>query len=166
MIRKQVVRIPGMYDTDKASDECALFCQDKSLTQQSFAEEADINTIIRRFGLDGPLPQGVRMPSYGDFTGLKTYEDAWEVLNAAQESFYAMPARVRARFENDPAQFVAFCSDPANAQEMKELGLVEPSQAPVPAPVVPSQMTVNPPAAPAAAAPVVAAPAAASTPSS
>lgn len=120
------LRTPYNYDMNAASDACGLACKDVSRTQQAFAEDADINTIVRRFGLDGPLPQNVRAPVYGDFTGLGDFQDAMNAIVLAKESFEAMPARVRARFENDPQRFVEFCSDVKNADEMAKLGLVTP----------------------------------------
>jgi phage internal scaffolding protein len=42
---------------------------------------------------------------------------------AAQDSFLALPAKIRSRFGNDPALFVEFASDEANKDEMKALGL-------------------------------------------
>lgn len=120
------VRSPYNYDTALASDESALICRDVSLTQQSEMESADINVIMRRFGVTGQLPQGVRMPTYGDFTGIGDFRSAVEAMDAAQESFMQMPAGVRDRFKNDPEAFVAFCSDPANIGEAAKLGLVSP----------------------------------------
>lgn len=118
------VRSPYNYDTAAASDESALICRDVSLTQQSEMEAADINVIMRRFGVTGQLPQGVRMPTYGDFTGISDFRSAVEAMDAAQASFMEMPADVRDRFKNDPQQFLAFCSDPANLGEAAKLGLV------------------------------------------
>lgn len=124
-IAKTVLRAQFNYDTMAASDEAGLKCDDVSLTQQSEKEEADINTIIRKFGLSGVLPQSVRMPSYGDFTGVSTYQEALNQVIAAQASFMAMPADIRSRFNNDPEKFVAWCSDPANEKEAVKLGLIK-----------------------------------------
>lgn len=125
-MQKVVLRADGQYDPDVVSQATGLRGFDKSRTQQQFAEEVDINTIVRRFGIDGQLPQGVRMPSYGDFTGLSDYQEAMNAVRLAGEAFMQMPARVRARFGHDPAEFVAFCSDEANAAEAARLGLVKP----------------------------------------
>jgi len=46
-----------------------------SLTVQSQKEEADINTIVRNFGVTGKVPVGVRTPTYGDFDGVDDYAD-------------------------------------------------------------------------------------------
>ncbi|WNK13397.1 MAG: internal scaffolding protein [Microvirus sp.] len=118
------LRTPYNYDRNKASDDSGLACRGPGRTQQSFKEECDINTIVRRFGITGQLPTGVRMPSYGDFTGVGDFQEAMNAIVSAQESFAAMPASVRKRFGNDPAAFVDFCSDEANRAEAEKLGLV------------------------------------------
>lgn len=121
---------PYGYDADEHSFETGLRCEDPTLAQQHMAEETDINEIVRRFGLTGELPSGVRMPTYGDFTGVYDYQSALNAIKAAEESFSTLPAEVRARFGNDPAAFVDFCSDDANRSEAESLGLVSsrPSQ--------------------------------------
>lgn len=111
------------YDRDAVSKETGLKCQDESLTQQHQKDEADINTIVKRFHLSGELPTDVRAPRYGDFTGVVDYQSALNAVIAADESFMAMPAYIRARFNNDTQLFVEFCSDPANTEEMIKLGL-------------------------------------------
>lgn len=116
-------RSPYNYDTDAASHEAGLLCEDESLAVQSERDDCDINTIVKRFGLTGTLPFGVRQPTYGDFTGVFDYQSALAAISAADDSFYEMPADVRSRFDNDPAKFVDFCSDPANLDEMRKLGL-------------------------------------------
>ncbi|AXH74077.1 MAG: internal scaffolding protein [Microviridae sp.] len=118
------LRTPYNYDRDEASFESGLDCKDLSLAQQQFAEDADINTIVRRFGISGKLPENVRMPSYGDFTGVDDYRSALDAIEAAKASFMALPGHVRARFDHDPGAFVDFCDDPRNLQEAKTLGLV------------------------------------------
>lgn len=123
------LRTPYNYDTNEASDASALSCQDPSLAQQHAKEECDINTIVRRFGLTGELPNNVRMPEYGDFTAATDYHTAMNAVIAANESFMTLPADVRARFNNDPGAFVDFCSDDKNRAEAEKLGLVPARQA-------------------------------------
>lgn len=94
-----------------------------SRTLQSQKDEADINVLVKRFGLGGPFPVNVRAPKWGDFTGVGDFRSAMDAIRSAQASFYAMRPEVRARFDNDPARFVDFCSDPANVEEMRKMGL-------------------------------------------
>jgi len=120
------IRSAYNYDTNKASTESGLECLDKSLTKQSFAEEVDINTIVRRFNLSGELPSDIRAPEYADFEDVYDYHSALNAIAKAHESFDAMPADVRYRFNNDPGDFVDFCNDPKNVDEMVKLGLAVP----------------------------------------
>ena len=129
---KRVVRAYESYDADAVSNATGLRCEDASLTVQSQKDEADINTIVRNFGITGKIPQNVRVPTYGDFEFVGDYRSALEAVRAAEKSFMEMPAEVRYRFQNDPQAFVEFCSDPGNVDEMRKLGLA------VPAPVVPA----------------------------
>ena len=112
------------YDTNAASDESGLMCSDPSLAQQSFREECDINTIVKRFNLTGELPSGVSAPLYGDFCEVTDYHSALNVVKAADAAFLSLPAEVRARFGNDPGLFVDFISDEKNRAEAEQLGLV------------------------------------------
>lgn len=132
------IRTAFNYDMNAAGDESALKCKDQSLAKQSFAEECDINTIVKRFGLTGKLPEGVRMPTYGDFTGLQDFHQAMNAIAMANEAFDAMPAHVRSRFDNDPGKFVDFCSNKDNLDEARKLGLVAPQEAPGAAPGAPA----------------------------
>ena len=90
-MEKVFVRSEYNYDRDKASDESGLRCDDLSLTKQSFAEECDINTIVRRFGISGELPQNVVMPTYQDFEGVFDFQTAMNAILQANESFMSMP---------------------------------------------------------------------------
>lgn len=98
-------------------------CPEPSLTQQQFKDDADINVLLERFKVTGMMPQGVRVPSYGDFTGVSDYRTAMNAVLTAQQSFMELPANVRARFGNDPQQFLEFVADPSNLDEARKLGL-------------------------------------------
>lgn len=134
-VKKVFLRAPFNYDTEAASDESGLDCQrdaegkpTPSLTKQSFRDEVDINTIVRRFGLTGELPTGVAVPSYGDYSGVVDFHTAMNAVAKANEAFDAMPGEVRARFHNDPQEFLEFFADEANRGEAEKLGLVVPKK--------------------------------------
>lgn len=117
-------RVPNRYDVDQASLSSALCTPEPTRTQQQFKDEVDINNIAKNFGMTGKLPQGVRMPTFGDFTEVEDYQTALNAARWAQHSFMQMPAEVRLRFENNPQAFLAFCSDSNNREEAIKLGLV------------------------------------------
>jgi hypothetical protein len=113
------------YDADAVSLETAFVPGDEpSRTQQSFAEESDINTIVRRFGLTGQLPNGIAMPQSGDFSKVVDFQSALNVIRMAEEAFLEVPGETRARFNHDPAQLMAFLEDVGNRDEAIRLGLI------------------------------------------
>lgn len=119
------LRTPFNYDRDLASDESGLKCEDPSLAVQDSRDEVDINTIVKRFGLTGELPDQVVPPQYGDFTGVFDFQTAMNAVRRAGESFMKLPAAVRSRFHNDPQEYLEFFADPKNQDEAIALGLAE-----------------------------------------
>lgn len=117
---------PFNYDTNAASDESGLYCDDPSLAQQSGKEDADINVIVKRFGITGQLPTNVNMPMSMDFEGIFDYHTAMNLITSAQQGFMEMPADIRSEFNNDPGAFVDFVSKPENRERAEKLGLVLP----------------------------------------
>jgi len=111
---------------DIQSEKTGLSCLDASLTQQQFAEEADINTIVNRFLKTGVLPTPNTFPQYVDFEGIFDYQSAMNLVRAADESFMRMDAKVRQRFNNSPQEFLEFFANPANTEEASRLGLTIP----------------------------------------
>lgn len=96
----------------------------ESLTQQSMKDDCDINRIMKKFEDTGVIEHQRQFQGhYGDFLGAGDYHDAMNQILAAQEMFETVPAKLRARFGNDPALFLEFVQDPENAEELVELGL-------------------------------------------
>jgi phage internal scaffolding protein len=118
----------GSYDTDAVSEETALFCPEETMAQQQFAENCDINVIMARFGQGYQIPEGHRMPTYGDFDGIHDYREALDFIREAGESFMELPANIRERFGNDPANLIDFLGDEANRAEAQKLGLLDPDR--------------------------------------
>lgn len=119
------LRAPGQYDPDAVSLETGLACDpDEGKTQQQFAEEVDINTIVKRFGLTGELPFSGRVPLSGDFTEVTDFHSAMNLVVEAEEAFMRLPADLRKRFDHDPGKLIAFLEDDANREEAEKLGLV------------------------------------------
>ncbi len=98
---------------------------DVSKTRQSEAAATNINTIMARYDKTGVLPVDSRQAFYADVSQMGDYRTALEQVRVADDAFMALPANVRAQFENDPALFLDFTSDPANRDQMREMGLIE-----------------------------------------
>jgi phage internal scaffolding protein len=125
------LRTPYNYDKDAATNESGLACEEPSLAQQHYKEECDINTILEKFNITGMMPENTLSPRYGDFTGIGDYHTAMNRVIAVQDEFEALPAQIRARFNNDPAQLIEFLENSDNRPEAEELGLVDKATAEV-----------------------------------
>lgn len=98
-------------------------CKEPTLAQQQFKDDADINVLLERFKVTGQLPEGIRIPTYGDFSDIVDFRSANDAIRRATASFMDLPANLRARFQNDPQVFLEFCSDKENLPELRKLGL-------------------------------------------
>lgn len=122
-----------------------FICTGPSRAKQSFRDECDINSIMRRFEKTGVLEHVSKHGGrYGDFIGAPEYHEACNRVLEADAMFQELPAKVRKRFSNDPADFLAFMADPENQEEARQLGLLKPLQTASEAPVAPPAPTGAP----------------------
>lgn len=112
----------GLYN--KTRDKyCKTFFK-PSRTKQAHKSDCDINNILAKYKRAGVNPlQAPLLDAYRDVSGVVSYQDALNQVHAAQELFDALPAHVRKFFKNDPLDFVEYCADPVNADELVKLGL-------------------------------------------
>jgi len=101
-----------------------------SRTHQSFKRECDINNIMSKYQKTG-LAEHVNkhQGDYGDLIDVPTYHDAMNKIISANESFSTLPSSIRTKFNNNPAEFLDFVSNPENVEEMGKMGLL-PAQQP------------------------------------
>lgn len=105
-------KTPYNHDRDAESDRTGLVCLDKSLTDQSFKEEVDINTIVDRIRRTGEVP--ITLPEhFGDGTNIPTLFDARMRIAENNATFYKLPPEIREEFLNDPGRW--------ESQVMKDL---------------------------------------------
>jgi phage internal scaffolding protein len=115
------------YDFQKRNDASAIFFDSKdSKTRQEFASQCNINNIIKKYVKNGNNPFVISQDAkYGDFTNIPSHQDALDLVISAQNHFDQLPAKLRSRFNNDPAELLNFLSDVDNRKEAIELGLVQ-----------------------------------------
>lgn len=141
---RQGGKLSSMYVVHEPVD--VLF-DEPSRARQEFADECDINLLMRKFEATGVVSHvSDRQPMYLDLSdGVPDLQSALDIVRTATESFMSLPARARAEFDNDPVKFVAFAQNPDNLAKMVEWGLAIPVVEPGPTKVE----IVNPPAEPA-----------------
>lgn len=115
--------------------------------QQHHKDAHDINQIMKKYQKVGvsynalpPSQKGV----YGDFTAVKTYQQAMQSLVDAQNSFMTLPSSVRKRFGNDPNELFEFLNDKKNREEAIKLGLLEAPPSTEPTAVTPASSPTPP----------------------
>lgn len=97
----------------------------QTMTKQNHKAECDINNILRGYQRTGILQHAAAYQGrYGNFISAPDYQAAMNALIEADEMFASLPAKVRNRFENDPAKFLEFAQDPSNEAEAREMGLL------------------------------------------
>lgn len=117
------LRTPYNYNTDNVSRETGTTCEVETKTQQQFKDETDINTIVDKFMRSGEPPPTINWPEQTEFMETFDYQTAMNATVQARESFMELPAKTRARFQNDPQQFLEFMYDGNNQEEAIKMGL-------------------------------------------
>lgn len=97
-----------------------------TMTQQQFADECDINNIVKRYERTGEIVhRNQKTGIYADFTEITNYHDMMDKVLYAQDAFMTLPAKIRTKFRNDPGELLSFLQDSKNLKEAEELGLIE-----------------------------------------
>lgn len=102
-----------------------------SRTKQAHKDECDINIILKKYIKNGIL---THVAAYGgtylDLPNEVDYQSCLNFVIRAQSAFEQLPAHVRNRFNNDPAQFLKFAENAENREEMVKMGLMKPPPEP------------------------------------
>jgi len=97
-----------------------------SLTKVAHKDECDVNNVLRRYDQTGLITHvNTAVARYGDFSEINEYQESLNLVIEAQQSFGALPSAIRERFANNPGKFLEFVTNPANIDEMCDLGLAE-----------------------------------------
>jgi len=117
----------AQYDERPTLKSDISFAGDKGVTKQSDLKDADINAIFKRFERTGQLPTMIAKEGrYGDFSAVPDYQEAVTIVRTAEEQFANLDATLRNRFENDPAKFLEFATNPENMDQLENMGLLKP----------------------------------------
>jgi len=127
--KSQKVKIRKGYDP---VPRVVFNCTGVPRTKQAMKAECDINNIMRKFEKSGIVDHLSKYDGrYGQFIGAPEYHEAMNQVAEAAEMFMEIPAKIRKRFNNDPAEFLEFVQNEDNRDELVSMGL---ARAPTPAP--------------------------------
>lgn len=122
--------------------------KEPSMTKQSHKDECDINIIVRRFLAGEEITHVNRAAAQGLYTDLPDSIDlqaSLELVRQAEAGFMALPAHVRAQFDNSPLLFVdhvnrAQAGDQAAQANLVEWGVATDNRPPPPPPKSPEEL--------------------------
>lgn len=122
----ETVVVRNAYQSERVTSDYTYNENDESTwdrTNKDAKDEVDINSIVAKMRREG-IAQA-RIEFSDEYTSLapQTLQDALLTVQDAREMFESMPAVVRNRVNNDPVQFLQFVQDPANTDELVQLGL-------------------------------------------
>lgn len=118
---------PKVFDYFNRPDpnESAIKKFEAGKTQQSFANEVNINEIMAK-AKRGIMPEFKQsQPVYADVSGEEyDFQVAQNIIVQAKNMFAELPEKIRERFDNNPAKLMDFMNNPANQEEAEYLGLL------------------------------------------
>ena len=96
---------------------------EESMTEQAHKDEVNIQRIMKRYEKTGLIEHvNQHQGTYVDYTNAPDYHTAMTLIANANSVFESVPARIRAEFGNDPAQFLEFMQNPDNFEKIEEYG--------------------------------------------
>lgn len=115
---KYLQRSNGSFIIDKTFTE-------RSKTDETLLDEVNVNSIMAKFKKTGQLTHlSQRIMKYADMSNITTLGDALDIITKSREDFLQLPSEIRAKFGNDPIQFVEYVNNPENFEELTEMGLL------------------------------------------
>lgn len=96
----------------------------ESMTEQNHLERVKIQNIIKRYTAQGMIDHvNYYEGQYGDFVNSLDFNQSMNIVAETTQMFESLPAELRRRFNEDPAEYLDFVQNPENRAEMEELGI-------------------------------------------
>lgn len=129
-----VVTISNFYYPNRLpSSVTGLNCGDELITKQSHKAECDINTIYEQYSQTGNINHlNPSTPDYIDLPDTIDYQEANNIMLAANEAFASLPSRLRDYYKNDPTVFLTALNDPNERDRLVEFGVLNKVSSPPP----------------------------------
>lgn len=126
-------------DRKKYAVDCQLAIEngEQIRVEQYHKAEVDINNIIKRnAGNLELIAKNSQLVGFNmDDIPTNDFQEMMNIMVKAKEAFASIPSKIRAHFDNDPAQYMDFVRNPENMQQLVDWGLAEPRPEPDNTPV-------------------------------
>lgn len=121
---KAKIAAPHIHHAYDVPPAVTITCEDESRTKQSFADDSDVNNIMRKYMATGQVSHlNNSEPNYG-FAPSIDFKEAMDTVKTAQEGFYNLPAEIREKFGSDPVRFLEALESPDSDDLLRSLDLL------------------------------------------
>lgn len=96
-------------------------------TKQSERDACDINKIMARIiktGVD-PFADRAALLKYVDCSEIGSFQDMQDYIIKVSDFFETLPALIREKFDNNPAEFSKFAIDETNIDSLEKMGILK-----------------------------------------
>lgn len=113
-----------IIERENGSRRVQFVPEGESMAKQEFRDECDLNYMMQKYQATGMLTVNRSKASYSDLTNATSYHDAMNKVNEADMAFKALPAKLRADFDNDPALFLEAIEKDGYEKVLEDAGLI------------------------------------------
>lgn len=115
-------KTPHNHDTTAEAIRTSTGGFEKTKTDQSFKEDADINVIMERVMKNGVSPNMIALPEhFGEDQRVDLFTARSRILES-NRTFYNLPPKVREKYANDPGRWEQDVLRKLNAGDLDGLG--------------------------------------------
>lgn len=116
------LHFPNQYDMMK--EKKGITFKEPTRTKQDYKEECDINSIMRRYEATGVISHVSELqPFYADVSAYGDLQEAYAIMDKAEQAFMALPSALREELGHDPRNLVGYINNPANREKCIEFGI-------------------------------------------
>lgn len=114
--------VPPRHQDDGLADVVSAatgisFPPDEDMTRQEFAQEADLNHLLKSFGVG---PANYRPPVYGEADFDLDLQGAYSLVREAEEAFATLPRHLLDKFGGPQGAFLAFLNREIGPEDFKD----------------------------------------------
>lgn len=124
--------MPKFYTSFNRPPRVASHAGGKSMTQQQFAQECDINYIVKRAQRTGTIPALPTQEMLFGTLSEDTFKQRMDQMAEIKSYFECLPSEIRLHYHNSVNEFIALMNTEEGIEEGRKLGIISPAGTPVP----------------------------------
>lgn len=119
--------MPKFYTSYNRPPRVASGAGGASMTQQQFAQECDINYIVKRAQRTGVIPVVSTQEMIFGTLDEDTFKQRMDKMAEIKSYFDGLPAEIRLHYQNSVNEFIAAMNTEEGIEEGRKLGIIAPA---------------------------------------